>query len=106
MGGAQVGVPERRLDVGVAENLLNLLEGRAAHDHVACSRVPQVMEPEALDTGILKRLGEGGTDLPPRAGIPLGGSTVSRRRNSPAHCVNGLLTVSPPIALRCRELPM
>lgn len=48
---AQVGGAKGHPEVAVPEVLLDLLQGRAPHHHVAGRRVAEVVEPEALDPG-------------------------------------------------------
>jgi hypothetical protein len=71
-GGAQVRrrevrVPNGHLHVGVAEDLLDVLQTGATHHHVAHGGVAEIVEPEAFDLGACERGLEGRADLTPGA---------------------------------------
>jgi hypothetical protein len=55
MLGAEMGIAERHLEVTVAQDLLEVLEGAASHDEVRGEGMPQVVKPELLDAGPIER---------------------------------------------------
>jgi hypothetical protein len=84
MGRAQRRVSLRHHRRLVPKDLLDRVEVPAAHNHATRRRVPEVVEPEIVDLGVLHRLcprpAEVVEELPSRRSEPGGAHPVSRGR--------------------------
>jgi hypothetical protein len=61
----EVRVAHGHFQIGMAENLLEAVQGATAHHEVTGEGMPEVMEPEVGDTGSDERSGKRRPDLSP-----------------------------------------